>query len=113
MVWLEIVKDSPQEPLAQLHANLVLHSEVLLTAFCSMMFILASTQVAACCQEKCLRPKFLHFCIFEVTAAVETISCEAKTTVDYFRHSWQFYHQVLGENRIWDRKLRELHNRVN
>ena len=64
MVWLEIVKDSPQGPLAQLHANRVLHSEVLLTAICSMMFILASTQVAACCQEKHLRPKFLHFCIF-------------------------------------------------
>ena len=112
MVWLEIVKDSPQGPLAQLHANKVLHSEVLLTAFCSMMFSLASTQVAVA-NKSVSDPNLFIFAFFEVTAAVETINCEAKTTVDYFRHSWQFYHQVLVENHIRDRKLRELLNRVN
>lgn len=81
---------------------------VLLTAFCS---ILASTQVAVA-KKSVSDPNFFIFAFFEVTAAVETTSCEAKTTVYYFRYSWQFYHQVLGENRIRDRKLRELHNRV-
>ena len=112
MVWLEIVKDFPRGPLAQLHANKILHSEVLLTAFCSMMFSLASTQVAIA-KKSISDPNLFIFAFFEVTAAVETVNWEAKTTVDYFRHSWQFYHQVLVENRIQDRQLRELLNKVN
>ena len=114
MGWLEMVQvdDYPKGPLAQLHANKVLHGNVLLTVFCSMMFSLASIQVALI-KDSISDPNLFIYAFLTVAATINAVNHEAEFTVDYFRHSWEFYHQVLVENGVRDKKFRELFANVN
>ena len=108
MEWLEVV----QIYLAQLHGKEILHDEVLLTAFCSIMFSLANIQVGVD-KNSTSDPNLFIVAFLSAAAAVDAVNDEAEITVDYLRHSWEFYHQVLTENGIRDKKLQELLDNVN
>lgn len=112
MAWLEMVRDDPEGPLAKLHANNVLHDNVLLTVFCSIMFSVASIQVAVT-KDSISDPNLFIYAFLSVAATINAVNDEADITVDYFRHSWEFYHQVLVENGVRDKKFRELFVNVN
>ena len=108
MEWLEVA----QKYLAQLHEKEILHSEVLLTAFCSVMLSLANIQVGVD-RNSVSDPNLFIVAFLSTAAAVDAVNDEAEITVDYFRDSWESYHQVLVENGIQDKKLRELLDNVN
>ena len=108
MEWLEVV----QNYLAQLHEKEIMHSEVLLTAFCSIMLSLANIQVGVD-RNSISDPNLFIVAFLSVAGAVDAVNDKAEITVDCFRHSWESYHQVFVENGIQDKKLRELLDNVN
>ena len=127
LAWLDsIVKavidesdaDDPfRFPLATLHSNGALKEEkVLLTVVCSVVFSLASIQVAHI-KDSIKDPNTFILAFYYAVAAVSSIDTEAETVInplEYARRSITGYQQVVGENGIkQDKKLREFFWKLN
>ena len=111
LAWLETVQEFPDGPLAHLHRDDAMNKDVLLTVVCSMLFSLASIQVALE-KNSISQPNLLIIAFYNIKQAVNFIQPEAEVTIDHFKSSWQFYHQVLRENKVSDKKIQKLFMKV-
>ncbi len=108
--WLETIREYPEGPLAQLQEQEILSKEVLLTAVCSMVFSVASIQVALD-KQSISNPNCLIVVFMTVIATLE-IHTEVDVTVELFKCAWKLYHQVVEDNGVRDRGVTELFRKV-
>lgn len=108
--WLEGVREIDENlgPLVQLHRNGVLTSEVLQTVVASIMFSIASIEVAER-KDTIADPNFFIFAYLLTHEAVDQIEPETlHQGVDTFRKAFGLYLQAVRENGLTEKKLQEL-----
>ena len=113
--WLYLVSDprNVNSPLGQLYENGVLESDLLLTAICAMMFSVASFQVALI-QESIADPNLFIIAFVSVIATVEVVQRNVKDEdlIEVCKRSWEYYHQVLTQNKVKDKRMKELFHKI-
>ncbi len=113
--WLDTLCDvrNDNNPLKVLHDNGVLHGphSVLDTALCSLMYSIASIQIAQGRKESIKEPNIF---IIAFVSAVSTVQIVYRDMigdlVEVCMHSWQFYHHVAVQNNVKDDKLKKLYH---
>ena len=97
-------------PLATLHSNGALkEKEVLLTVVCSLVFSLASIQVAHI-KDSIEDPNTFICAFLHAVAAVSATATEAEMVIEpvkYATQSLKYYQQVVRENGVKEDKLRD------
>ena len=111
IAWLECVQENPKGPLAQLHECDSLHSEVLLTAFCLMLFSLMSIQVAHS-KDSISNPNLFIVLFLMVASTIASINTEVNITDEHFKKARYFIFQVMNENGVKVEKMEDLFRNV-
>lgn len=112
--WLYLVSDPRNEnsPLNQLHENGVLESHIP-TAICAMMFSVASFQVALI-KESSADPNLFIIAFVSVIATIEVVQRNVKEEdlIEVCKRSWEYYHEVLSQNKVKDKCMKELYHKI-
>ena len=101
MAYLESLKDFSTGPLAQLKKRGLFHGRVIVTAFCSIMYSIASIELACDSTGKKLTNLNLSITAFIQTASTIDMICPGLPSNGYtFYLSWLFYKDVLSTHNI-------------
>ena len=107
VAWLET---AASEALIALEKKHLLHDRVLLAVLCSMLYSVASIEMA-CNLAKLYNPNHFITTFMHVVAAVDLIH-RVEYTLDNFLYGWAFYDDVVKTNRLGDDGLKRLYRRA-
>ena len=104
--WLETLPDT-KGPLMELERRHVLHGRILNTALCSMMYSIASIEMA-CNPTDVNNPNLFLIAFMHAVATLDLIKHGMKVTTNLFVQSWGFYREVVVKNKVKDDELKKL-----
>ena len=104
--WLETLPDT-NGPLMELERRHVLHGRILNTALCSMMYSIASIEMA-CNPTDVNNPNLCLVAFMHAVATLDLIKHGVKVNTNQFVQSWGFYREVVIKNKGNDEGLKKL-----
>lgn len=117
--WLYTISDIDRNdsPLKVLFENGALTGKdsILLTVICSLLYSIASIQVAQRKPQSITEPNVFIIAFINAMATIQIVHREAKEEVDLVdacKRSWEYFHQVVTENKLNDSSLKQLYHKI-
>ena len=117
--WLYIISDVDRDnnPLKVLFENGALTGKdsILLTVICSLLYSIASIQVAQGKPQSITEPNMFIIAFINAMATIQIVQREVKeevNLVDACKRSWEYFHQVVTEKKLNDSSLKQLYHKI-